>query len=199
MHPNPAFRSDNGALLDALIDQIGFGMVFAATPDGPRVAHTPLLRGDDGAIRFHLARGNALTAHLDNAAALVVVNGPDGYVSPRWYADRDTVPTWDYVTLEMEGRIRRLDDEGLEGMLHRLITTHEGRIPGDPWRAGECGEARWATLRRGIVGFEMEVLARRPTLKLSQKKSSAEREAIAAGLEAAGSPALAHLMRTLAA
>ena len=43
MHPNPLFRSEDRALLEALVDEIGFGMVFAATPDGPRVAHTPLL------------------------------------------------------------------------------------------------------------------------------------------------------------
>ena len=43
MHPNPAFRSEDRALFETLIDEIGFGMVFASTPDGPRVAHTPLL------------------------------------------------------------------------------------------------------------------------------------------------------------
>ena len=40
----------------ALIDEIGFGMVFATTPDGPRVAHTPLQWTGDGAVHFHLAK-----------------------------------------------------------------------------------------------------------------------------------------------
>lgn len=198
MHPNPLFRTEDRALLEALIDEIGFGMVFLTTPDGPRVAHTPLLSTGDGAVQFHLARANALSAHLDGASALITVNGPDGYVSPRWYADRDTVPTWDYVALELEGRVRRLAEEGLEGFLNTLIDKHETRLGGAPWRAEEASAAMWAKLRRGIVGFEMEVLAWRPTIKLSQKKSPAERDRIAAGLEAGGSPALAQLMRTLA-
>lgn len=197
MHPNPLFRSDDRALLEALIDEIGFGMVFLTTPDGPRVAHTPLLSTGDGAVQFHLARGNALTRHLDGAAALVTVNGPDGYISPRWYANRDTVPTWDYVALELEGRVRRMAEEGLEGFLYRLIEKHEGRLGGERWSAEEASRDMWARLLRGISGFEMEVLAWRPTLKLSQKKSAEERAAIAAGLEIAGSPALAQLMRTL--
>ncbi|MGQ7830974.1 FMN-binding negative transcriptional regulator [Altererythrobacter sp. Z27] len=197
MHPNPLFRSEDRALLEALIDEIGFGMVFLTTPDGPRVAHTPLLSTGDGAVQFHLARGNAITRHLDGSNALVVVNGPDAYVSPRWYADRATVPTWDYVALELEGRVRRMDDDGLEAFLYSVIERFEGRLGGEQWSADETPENIWSGLFRGIVGFEMEILAWRPTLKMSQKKSPEERERIAAGLAENGSPALAHLMRTL--
>lgn len=199
MHPNPLYRSDDRGLMESLVEEIGFGMVFAQTPDGPRVAHTPLLTTGDGAVQFHLARGNALSRHLDGATALIVVNGPDAYVSPRWYANRDTVPTWDYVALEMEGRVRRMADEGLEAFLHAAIEKHEGRLAGAPWRAAESSEKVWAGLFRGITGFEMEVLAWRPTLKLSQNKTPADRETIAAGLEDAGHAALAHLVRSLAA
>ncbi|MEL7681361.1 FMN-binding negative transcriptional regulator [Citromicrobium bathyomarinum] len=199
MHPNPLFRSDDRQLFETLIDQIGFGMVFLTTPDGPRVAHTPLLSTGDGAVQFHLARGNALTRHLDGTTALITLNGPDAYVSPRWYDNRDTVPTWDYVALEMEGRVRRMADEGLEAFLHAAIAKHEARIEGEAWRAEESSEATWGQQFRGIAGFEMEVQAWRPTLKLSQKKSPEERARIADGQEAAGRPALAALMRSLGA
>jgi len=199
MHPNPLYRSDDRALCEALIDEVGFGMVFAATPDGPRVAHTPLLTTGDGAVQFHLARGNALTRHLEGETALIVVNGPDAYVSPRWYSNRDTVPTWDYVALELEGRVRRMADEGLEAFLHAAIAKHEGKLGGDPWRAEESSEKMWAGLFRGIVGFEMEVLAWRPTFKLSQNKPPEDRARIAEGLEGAGANALAHLIRGLPA
>ncbi|WP_027444056.1 FMN-binding negative transcriptional regulator [Erythrobacter cryptus] len=199
MHPNPLYRSDDRALCESLIDEIGFGMVFAATPDGPRVAHTPLISTGDGAVQFHLARGNALARHLDGATALILVNGPDAYVSPRWYANRDTVPTWDYVALELEGRVRRMEAEGLEGFLHAAIARHEGRLEGAPWRAEETSRHVWDRLMRAIIGFELEVLAWRPTLKLSQNKPAGDRARIAAGLEAAGHAALAHLIRNLAA
>jgi len=199
MHPNPLFRSEDRALMESLIDEIGFGMVFLGTPDGPRVAHTPLLQAEDGAIRFHLARGNGLTKWLDGATALITVNGPDAYISPRWYADRATVPTWDYVALELEGRVRRMDTDGLEALLYALIERHEGRLGGEQWSGEETPPDLWRKLLGGIVGFEMEALAWRPTFKLSQKKSPEEREGIAAGLDAAGSPALAQLMRTIPA
>ena len=199
MHPNSAFRSEDRALLETLIEEIGFGMVFLTTPDGPRVAHTPLLSTGDGAVQFHLARGNALTKHLDGSTALVLVNGPEAYISPRWYEDRATVPTWDYVALELEGRVRRMDQEGLDALLYALIERNETRLGGEVWQASETPEDYWRKLLGAIVGFELEVLAWRPTLKLSQNKTAEDRVRIAEALEQSGSPALAQLIRTLGA
>ena len=199
MHPNSAFRSEDRALLETLIEEIGFGMVFLTTPDGPRVAHTPLLSTGDRAVQFHLARGNALTKHLDGSTALVLVNGPEAYISPRWYEDRATVPTWDYVALELEGRVRRMDQEGLDALLYALIERNETRLGGEVWQASETPEDYWRKLLGAIAGFELEVLAWRPTLKLSQNKTAEDRVKIAEALEQSGSPALAQLIRTLTA
>ncbi|MBO0750152.1 MAG: FMN-binding negative transcriptional regulator [Porphyrobacter sp.] len=198
MHPNALFRNDDRALHEALIDEVGFGMVFAQTSDGPRVAHTPILSTGDGAVQFHLARGNALTRYLAGQEALVVVNGPDAYVSPRWYADANTVPTWDYVALELQGPVRKMAEEGLLGLLDAIAERHEKRIPGAPWTREAVDPAKVRTLLGGIAGFEMEVRAWRPTFKLSQNKPAEDRAAIAEALNAHGSPALAALMRTLA-
>jgi transcriptional regulator len=199
MHPNPLFHKESREQCESLIDTVGFGMVFAATPAGPKVAHTPLLSNGDGRVQFHLARSNALARHLDGRAALIVVNGPDAYVSPRWYANRDTVPTWNYVTLELEGRVRQMDDAELETFLHAAITKHETRLEGEAWRAEESSDTVWSGLFRGIIGFEMEVQAQRPTFKLSQNKPAEELANIAAGLEAAGDGALAAMMRSVSA
>jgi transcriptional regulator len=201
MHPNQSFRHDDPALLETLVAEIGFGMVFAATPDGPRVAHVPLLSTGDGAVQFHLARGNALTRHLDGATALVVLNGPHGYVSPRWYPDggADQVPTWNYLALELEGRVRRMDGDGLLGLVTALSDTHEARVTsgGPAWTMDKLDASRRHGLLAGIVGFELEVAAWRETFKLSQNKRADERAALAAGLEREGAAAIAHLMRGL--
>jgi len=198
MHPNALFRCEDRALLAALLDEIGFGMVFMTTPDGPRVAHTPLLSAGDDKVRLHVSRGNALAKHLAGAEALVVVNGPDGYVSPRWYSDPNQVPTWNYVALELEGPVRRLDAEETTALLDGLSARHEGRLEGPPWTRDKMEPAKFQKLLAGIVGFELEIRGRRPTLKLSQNKPAEERERVAAGMEASGAAAIAHLMRTLA-
>ena len=196
MHPSSAFRGPDRALLETMIEEIGFGMVFAATPDGPRVAHVPLLWTGDGAVQFHLSRGNAMTKHLNGMTVLAVVNGPDGYVSPRWYADPEQVPTWNYVAVELEGRVRRMDAEGLLGQITALSDKHEARIAaGKPWTMDKLPEAKSRALQAGIVGFELEIQAWRETIKLSQNKPADERARVADGLEGEGAAGIAALMR----
>lgn len=198
MHPNPAFRHNDRALMETLIEDVGFGMVFATTPDGPRVAHTPLLSTGDGAVQFHIARGNALARHLDGMTALALVNGPDGYVSARWYEDPAQVPTWNYVAVELEGRVRRMDADGLLGLLEALSAREEARVVGgEPWTMAKLPDARLRPLLGAIVGFELEVQAWRPTFKLSQNKSAAERARLTERLDAQGSHGIAELMRRL--
>jgi transcriptional regulator len=198
MHPNPLFRNEDRALHEALIDEIGFGMVFAQTSDGPRVAHTPLLSTGDGAVQFHISRGNALMRYLAGQEALILVNGPDAYVSPRWYGDAGQVPTWNYVALELQGPVRRMAEEGLVGLLDALSARQEARIEGVPWTRDKMDDAAFRKMLGAIAGFEMEVRAWRPTFKLSQNKSAEDRARVADALEAQGSPALAALMRSFA-
>lgn len=199
MHPNPAFHGQDRALAETLIDEVGFGMVFRTTHEGPRVSHTPLLSSGDGAIQFHLSRGSALAKHLAGSEALILVNGPDGYVSPRWYADPNQVPTWNYVALELEGPVRRMEPEDTTALLDALTARHEARIAGGtPWTRAKMDPARFRQLLSGIVGFELEVRVWRPTLKLSQNKPAGERASVIAGFEAQGQAAIAGLMRGLA-
>lgn len=186
MHPNRAFHWDDRAAMAALIRDIGFGMVFAAPPDGPRVAHVPLFLTDDGALQWHLARTDAL----------IVVNGPDAYVSPDDYALPDQVPTWNYLSVELEGPVRRMDDDGLSALLTDLSAAGEASIAGKtPWTMEGTDPAHIAALQRGIVGFEMEIRGWRGTAKLGQNKPDAARHAAADALEARGRRAVAHLMR----
>ena len=200
MHPNPAFRPRQDDLAALLVREIGFAAIFAGTPDGPRVAHAPVVLSADAAtLQFHLARGNGLTRHLDGATALAVVQGPDAYVSANWYEDKATaVPTWNYIAVEMEGPARKLDDAGLIAQLDTLSALHEARIgETPPWTRDKMDRAYFSRLIGAIIGFEMRIAAWRPTIKLSQNKDADARERVAAGIERTGHGALAHWMRGL--
>lgn len=196
MHPNPAYRIDDLEQMESLVDQVGFGMIFATTPDGPRVAHTPLISFGDGKIRFHLSRGNAMARHLDGMTALAVVNGPDAYVSARWYEDETQVPTWDYVSAEIEGKVSRIDEPVLLELLGALSARHEARITGGkPWTLDKTPPDKLAKMLGAIVGFELEIETVRLTAKLHQKAPQHERDRVIAGLEAHGSGELATMIR----
>jgi len=201
MHPNSAFRPrpQQDDLAELLVREIGFAAIFASTPDGPRVAHAPVVLSDDrSTLQFHLARGNALTRHLGGASVLAVVQGPDAYVSASWYADPDQVPTWNYVAIEMEGTARKLDDSELIAQLDTLSANHEARIGANPpWTRDKMNPALFSKMTGAITGFEMRITAWRPTIKLSQNKSPEERSRVIDGIEAGGHGALAQLMRHL--
>ncbi|MFZ1477120.1 MAG: FMN-binding negative transcriptional regulator, partial [Sphingorhabdus sp.] len=55
--------------------------------------------------------------------------------------------------------------------------------------------AKFDRMLGGITGFEMEVQAWRPTLKLSQNKTEEERLRAADELDKLGKRAMAHFMR----
>ena len=201
MHPNSMFRlkgsdAEQRATMEALVQEIGFGMVFAQTPDGPRVAQSALFSTGDGAVQFHLSNGNALTKYLHGTDALVVVNGPDAYISPDWYEGANQVPTWNYISIELEGPVRKMDNDGLVALLDDLRAVNEARLaPKAPWTRDKMDGAVFDKMTRAITGFEMEIRGWRPSFKLSQNKPDVDRLRAAEELEKQGKKALAHLMR----
>ena len=199
MHPNRAFRfADDAAMLDWAARR-GFAHVFVATPDGPMVAHAPVVAAGDAAFRFHVARANRVARHLDGARVLLSVAGTDGYVSPSWYADSASpmqVPTWNYVAVEIEGIARRLDRAGLADQLDTLAAAHEPRVaPELPWTRAKTDPAYFEALLDAIVGFEVTVATMRGTTKLSQNKPAADLAGVLDGLARSGNAALAEQMR----
>ena len=200
MHPNAAFRWEDRSEMRGYVAEIGFGALFAATPDGPRVAHVPAIFLDEDRIGFHVARGNGIARHLDGAEALFTVHGPDGYVSPDWYGlGADQVPTWNYLAVELQGHARRMDRDALADLLDRLSADHEARLAPKPaWTRDKMAPGLFDRMLAGIIGFTLDVTAWRGTRKLGQNKPESARLAAADAAEAAGRRALAHLMREAA-
>ena len=185
MHPDRAFAWDDRAGALAFVATHAFAHVFAATPEGPRVAHVPVLVAGDG-LRFHLANRNALTPHLAGATALASVAGDGTYVSPNWYVDgAKQVPTWNYRAVEVEGVVRRLTDDELVALLDASTAEHEARA-GENWTRAKMDPARFTAMTRAITGFELPATVVRATAKLSQNKSAADAAGVAAGLTAIG-------------
>jgi transcriptional regulator len=194
MHPNAAFRHDEDAL--AFVAAYGFAHIFAQTPDGPRVAHAPVLVTAPGRLMFHLANGNALAKHLDGLTALASVGGPGHYVSPNWYAQSaNNVPTWNYRCVEIEGPVRALDMAELEALLHLASATFEPRV-GEDWTMRKMERPRAEAMMRAITGYELAPVAIRTTLKASQNRSAADAAGVIAALERLGEAAGADAIRS---
>ncbi len=195
MHPNRTFEWGDEAAMLAFVADVSFCTICI---DGPMVVHVPVVVRAPDRILFHVARGNRATAALDGARALLSCMGPDAYISPDWYGTEEQVPTWNYVAVEAEGPVRRLDDEELTGLLDALSDAHEARLAPKPaWTRDKMSPGRFEAMLKAIIGFELNVETLRGTRKLGQHKSEAEKRAAADGLSAFD-PEMAALMRSAA-
>ncbi len=189
MHPNRIFAWEDREAMLAFVADIAFATIAA---EGPALVHAPVLVAGADRIRFHVSRGNR--AKLEGRRAIVSVLGPDGYISPDWYGTDDQVPTWNYLAVEAEGPLRRLDEAELAALLDALSAAHEARLAPKPaWTRDKMGPGRFEGMLKAIVGYELAIEALRGTRKLGQNKSEAERSGAVAGL-APFKPALAALM-----
>jgi transcriptional regulator len=197
MHPAATFRVEDEAVLLAHLAAHPF-VTLAAAPDGrPRIAHAPVVvrRLASGlAIDFHVSRANALAPFLaDGFRGVAVSLEADAYVSPDWYEDADQVPTWNYVSVEVEGPIAMLDEAGLVTLLDDLSTQEEARLaPKPPWTRGKMSPGRFDAMVRAIVGARLTVERLEGVTKLSQNKSEADRAGVIAAL---GDHPIGRLMR----
>ncbi|HEY0437458.1 MAG TPA: FMN-binding negative transcriptional regulator [Phenylobacterium sp.] len=199
MHPSAAFREEDEAVLLAHLAQRPFVTLAAAVDGRPVVAHAPVVvrRLAQGlALDFHLSRGNALAPAIEAGFRAVAVSlGPEAYISPDWYADKDQVPTWNYVSVEAEGPVAALDDAGLVALLDALSVQEETRLlPKRPWTRAKMSEGKFDKMTRAIVGARMSVERLQGITKLSQNKPPADRAGVAAAL---GEHPIGGLMRAL--
>jgi transcriptional regulator len=196
MHPNPKFQIKDRADMAALVRAIGFGPLVVPTAEGLRAVHVPvLLEGER--LRFHVSRSNAVHAALATGCeALFIAEGAHAYVSPDWYGIPDRVPTWSYVAVELNGRVRSLDEAELVRLLDDLSAEHERRLaPKAAWARDRMSGVRFDSLLGAIRGFELQIEAWRGTAKIDQDKPPEVRERIAQALDERGEAAMAALVR----
>jgi transcriptional regulator len=186
----------------ALVAAVGAGELVTTGGDGyPWATRLPVVRDDDGGrLLLHMARANPHwraieeVAGDDGAPALVVVTGPEAYVSPRWYATKAehgrVVPTWNYAAVHVRGRVHvRHDDAWLRDAVTRLADLNErgaARWGAQPWAVTDAPEKYVAGQLRAIVGIEVVVEEVEGKAKLSQNRPDADRAGVVDGLRREG-------------
>lgn len=130
-----------------LLDRPGAADLITPTADGLQATFLPLLHDPDvgphGALLGHFARNNPHWQQPPTGESLVILRGPDSYVSPSWYASKAehgrVVPTWNYLTAHVYGELVVHDDvTWLDSLVHRLTDQHEARRP----EPGRCPTPR---------------------------------------------------------
>lgn len=204
MRQNPSFAMTDVGEIRRLIDRHPWVTLVSSGADGLVASHYAVLLDDDRddlTIVGHVGKPDDAILGLGERELLVVVQGPHGYVSPRWYGDVAAVPTWNFVSAHLSGVPELLSAEENLRILDRLVARFEGdgdqarglyERPNDP----EFVER----LERGTVGFRLtptRVVAKR---KLSQNRTPEVVDTIIDGLAEGpfANPILAAEMRRAA-
>jgi transcriptional regulator len=196
------FAADDAAARELLATH-GAADLVTATPQGLLATLLPFVYdpavGDHGVLLGHVARNNEQWRQPVLGEALVIVRGPDAYVTPSWYVTKSehgrVVPTWNYVTAHVYGRLVVHDDPAwLEALVRRLTDRHEATNP-LPWSVDDAPPKFIAGQLRAIVGVELVISRVEAKLKLSQNRSGADVDGVVAGLVARGDAASASAVR----
>jgi len=182
------FSEPDTARLHALIRAENFGTLISNGAEGIEVSHLPfLLDAGRNVLRAHMARGNPQWKSLVSGAEVVAVfHGPHHYISPAWYANHPSVPTWNYAVVHVTGRPRLIEDRGqLEAMARDLVENHEA-LSAAPWRMDLPPDYQDKMIS-GIVGFEIDIARMDGKFKLSQNRLAADQPLVAHALEKIGS------------
>lgn len=199
----PKHFAPDATVVRELLGRDGAADLVTATPDGLVSTFLPFVydpdAGEQGSLLGHLARNNAQWRTPVLGEALVLVRGPDAYVSPTWYPSKAehgrVVPTWNYVAVHVYGRLVVHDDPAwLEALVRRLTDLHEAGNR-TPWSVDDAPPAFVAGQLRAIVGVEVVISRIEGKAKLSQNRPAADVDGVIAGLEARGDAASAEAVR----
>jgi transcriptional regulator len=183
----PAFAEARPEVLVAHIERHDFGLLVSHGAAGLVASHIPFLverRDEELHLLGHLARPNPQVEDLSvSREVLAIFSGPHAYISPSWYADGPSVPTWNYVDVHAYGRLQLVEDDDCLGrLLRRLSDRHEAGNPA-PWRMQDLPEAYLAGMLKGIIGLDITVTRLEGKFKLSQNRPAVDRPRVIAALE----------------
>jgi transcriptional regulator len=183
---SPAYnRLEDRAELLEFMRANNFVVLVTGTGGALHASHLPaMVHEDNGAIRvdMHMARANPQWKEFfDDEEVLVVFPGPHAYISPRWYEERERVPTWNYAAVHAYGTPKVIDDKNLKlQSQRRLIATLDPQwLP----RFDALQREYVDKMLDGIVNFEIALTRIDTRWKLSQNRSRREQELLVCELE----------------
>jgi transcriptional regulator len=182
----PAHFTATDTEVQTLLSSMTATDLISTGPDGLIATFLPMLWDTEkGSLVGHVARNNP---HWQCAGpgTLAIVRGPDAYVSPSWYATKAehgrVVPTWNYLTAHVYGRLVAHDDVAwLRSLVTRLTERHEAAV-GSGWQVGDAPSPYIDGQLRAIVGVELVIERIEAKSKLSQNRSEADRAGVVEGL-----------------
>jgi transcriptional regulator len=208
MYVPAAFADDRPEFMTEFLAEHPMAQLVTMTDDGLVATPLPMLHEPAaeglGSLVGHVARANRQWAEtVLTVEALAIFTGSNAYVSPNWYPSQaehgKVVPTWNYETVHIRGRLVVHDDSAWKrALVTRLTQHHESRSPA-PWTVEDAPPEYIDAMLKAIVGIEVEITSIQAKRKLSQNRAEHDIDGTIEGLTQAGGPSalVARAMRSL--
>ena len=186
----PPFNAvaDDGEIR-AMVAAVGSAWLVTVGADGVPVATLLPIMWSGDTVVAHMARANPQWTQIGpGTPALLIVTGPQAYVSPSWYPAKaehgKVVPTWNYTAVHLSGTVQVHDEpEWIRAAVTDLTDLHE-RGRENRWQVSDAPSAYIDGQLRGIVGLEISIHRVEGKAKLSQNRSDSDQLGVIAGLQA---------------
>jgi transcriptional regulator len=184
------YRNENAAEIKKFLYENSFGILINQSNSKLCATHIPLEleTNSEGKeiLCGHLSKENPQwKGFLENDEVLVVFSGPHSYISSSWY-DHENVPTWNYIAVQIHGKIKIIDHEAAVESLKRLVDKYE-KSSENPIRIEDLS-AKTMRQAKGIVAFEIEITEINATKKMSQNRDQKNYQNIIEELEKVNTP-----------
>ncbi|HSK33109.1 MAG TPA: FMN-binding negative transcriptional regulator [Propionicimonas sp.] len=189
----PAHFAMTPAQVRTVLESGAAGDLVTVGPEGPVATYLPMLfdpaAGGLGSLIGHVSRVN--DQWRTPGEALFIMHGPDDYIEAEWLDTPGSanVPTWNYVTVHVHGRLVVHDDPAWMLAAVRRLSAAHGDASVDGMGVDEVGR-----LLRAIVGVELEITRVDGKAKMSQNKTPAAVGQVIDGLRSSGGVATADWM-----
>lgn len=162
------------------LDANAFGILVTHKNGKTCATHIPLLLGKNTEgkeiLHGHISKANEQVAHLENnTEVLCIFNGPHCYISASWY-DFEEVSTWNYTAVQIRGKLRLLDKDGLYASVKTLMDRYE-EPQENPIKMESLSEKTMKQIN-GIIGFEIDITSIEAVKKMSQNRDTKNHAAI---------------------
>lgn len=199
MYIPSSFAENDINKLFGFIRENNFGILFSNNQNFPEATHLPFMLnknfGENGTLIAHFAKANKHWKRIsEQQEMLVIFNGPHSYISPSWYKNRVTVPTWNYAAVHVYGKPKVIHERNqLLQMVTDLTNFHENQIKSN-WSLEE-GESIIETELKAIVGIEIEISRIEGKFKFNQNRSIDDQARVLENLDDSICPGVRAIMQ----
>ena len=182
----PSFnRIEDRQSINAFLHAHGFATVISNDGEKILATHLPVMFDESAnVLRSHMARANEQwKSFASGREVLCIFHGPHAYISPSWYVDQHTVPTWNYAVAHVYGRPSIVDLTELKQIVFDTTAKYESMQP-QPWTI-PLGENEIDAMCKAIVGFKIDITRVETKFKLGQNRSAEDQEKMLRALQSA--------------